>query len=166
MQYVSSDTNVWIDFFAIDKLELPFRLPLTYIMYEGTVRDELIKPATLGDKLIGLGLESIDITIEEYIRAEEYNVKYKQPSIHDCVALAIAKERRITLLTGDGALRRAAEKEGVTVIGTIGLLDRLKESELIDVSEYRACLKSLESLNGGIVRLPKDAIKERLNKTK
>ena len=27
MEYISSDTNVWLDFMMIEQLELPFRLP-------------------------------------------------------------------------------------------------------------------------------------------
>ncbi len=30
--YISSDTNVWIDFSVIGRIELPFRLPYTYMM--------------------------------------------------------------------------------------------------------------------------------------
>ena len=162
MQYISSDTNVWIDFFSIDRLQLPFRLPYTFIMYEDTIKNELIKPKNLGDILIESGLKSIDVSLDEYILAEQYNVKYKKPSIHDCMALAVAKNRNIVLLTGDGALRKAAKAEGVSVIGTIGILDRLLEEDSIDIKEYRECLESFEKLNGGIVRLPRTAIKERL----
>jgi len=34
MTYISSDTNIWIDFMTIEKLELPFRIPYTFLMYE------------------------------------------------------------------------------------------------------------------------------------
>ena len=33
MEYISSDTNVWIDFNIISRMNLPFLLPYTYIMY-------------------------------------------------------------------------------------------------------------------------------------
>ena len=42
MQYISSDTNVWIDFVTIQKTEIPFRLPYTYIMSKDAVEDELL----------------------------------------------------------------------------------------------------------------------------
>lgn len=166
MQYISSDTNVWIDFLAIDRINLPFRLPFTYIMFEETIKNELIKPANLGTKLIECGLESVDITLAELIRAERYSEENRKLSPHDCVALAIAKERDIILLTGDGVLRNVAKEEGVTVIGTLGILDQLLKNELIDVSEYKECLQGFESLNGGAVRLPRSAISERLERTK
>ena len=166
MQYISSDTNVWIDFFSISRLELPFRLPYTYIMYEGTVKNELIKPRDMGSRLIELGLESVDINAEEFIMAEQFNAKYANPSGHDCIALAIAKNRGLVLLTGDSSLRKAAEKEGVKVMGTIGILDQLYGNDAITVKEYRECLTKLTELNGGVVRLPWAVLKERLEKTK
>ena len=42
MIFISSDTNVWIDFMTIGKLELPFRLPYTYLMYYEAVENELL----------------------------------------------------------------------------------------------------------------------------
>jgi len=40
--------------------------------------------------------------------AEEYGRKYKKLSIYDRIALTIAKNRHILLLTGDLNLRKAA----------------------------------------------------------
>ena len=166
MEYISSDTNVWVDFFSIDRLSLPFLLPFTYIMYEETVDDELIKPKDLGNRLIEYGLQSIDISLDEFILAEEYNEKYKQPSKHDCMAMAIAKHRGIILMTGDKNLRKAAAREGVKVIGTLGILDMLFDRGCIDATEYRLCLEKFDSKNGGVIRLPQNAISERLGKIK
>ena len=44
MTYISSDTNVWIDFAKIKTLEIPIRLPYTYIMNTDAVKDELLSP--------------------------------------------------------------------------------------------------------------------------
>ena len=41
MEYISSDTNVWLDFATINKLEIPFKLPYTYIMNEDAIAEEL-----------------------------------------------------------------------------------------------------------------------------
>lgn len=51
MEYVSSDTNIWIDFSVIQKIELPFRLPYTYIMSEDAIADELRSPPELGQEM-------------------------------------------------------------------------------------------------------------------
>lgn len=52
-------------------------------------------------------------------------ILYPKLSIQDRIALAIAKQRNIVLLPGDMALRKAATKEGVSIMGTLGVLGRL-----------------------------------------
>ena len=164
MEYISSDTNVWIDFVTINAIEIPFRLPYTFIMSKDAIEDELISPPGLGQKLIDNGLVPVEITIEEFFLAEEYGYTYRKLSIFDRIALAIAKCRCITLLTGDGALRKAAKQENVMVIGTLGLLDQLWDQKKISADEYETCLRRLLENNGGHVRLPEGEIVDRLEK--
>lgn len=162
MEYISSDTNVWLDFAIINRLEIPFRLPYTYIMNEDAIENELLSPKELRENLVGLGLQAVELSEEEFYLAEEYNAKYAKPSLYDCVALSIAKIRGIVLMTGDGSLRKAAEQEGVEVLGTIGVLDRLYEGEYIEQEEYINCLNSLLKNNGKGVRLPAQELQKRL----
>ena len=164
MEYISSDTNIWLDFIEINRLEFPFKLPYTYIMNEDAIVDELIYPKGLKDNLITLGLQAVELSEEEFYLAEEYNAKHAKPSVHDCVALAIAKVRGITLMTGDGPLRKLAKQEGVSVIGTIGIMDQLYENGHIDKEEYVSSLKSLIESNGRKVRLPEKELIQRLEK--
>ena len=162
MQYISSDTNVWIDFYTINRIDLPFRLSYTYIMSKDAVEDEILSPPGLGAELISKGLVPVEITIEEFRLAQQYGEDYLRLSIYDRIALAIAKKRRITLLTGDGALRKAAMRECVSVMGTLGILDQLWQKEKIDAREMRFCLEQLKANNGGVVRLPANEIEKRL----
>ena len=129
MKYISSDTNIWIDFNTISRTDLPFRLPCTYIMYKEALRKEIINPPELLADLQKRGLIGVDLTIEEFFYADELSKKYVKLSGYDRTALAVAKYRKIPLLTGDNPLRKAAEKEGVEVFGTIGLLDKLYEGD-------------------------------------
>ena len=163
MEFISSDTNVWIDFVTIQKTEVPFRLPYTYIMSQDAVGDELLSPPGLGQQLISLGLVPVSISIDEFFLAEEYGNSYKKLSVYDRIALAIAKCRQITLLTGDGALRKAAVLEGVPIMGTLGILDHLWAQHLISVEELKICLQRLLDNNGGAIRLPKAEILSRLD---
>lgn len=164
MQFVSSDTNVWMDFFAIRQMRLPFRLPYIYIMNADAIADELISPPDIGERLILYGLVAVEITTEEFLLAQEYEARYRRLSKYDRTALAIAKARGIKLLTGDKALRRAAESECVETIGTIWILDQLLEQEKITKDEYILCLQGLAENNGGIVRLPIAEINLRLER--
>lgn len=165
MEYISSDTNVWLDFKTIGFLELSFRLPYAYLMNSDAIHDELLSPVDLSESLIKLGLIETDLSIEEFYLASEYMEKYKKPSKYDCIALAIAKTRQIKLMTGDMALRKAALQEGVQVIGTIGILDELKNNALLQPEEYQMCLRMLHHYNGKKVRLPEHELLLRLNET-
>lgn len=161
-EFISSDTNVWIDFSITGHIDFPFRLPYTYIMNTDAIDDELLQPPGLRGELLANGLVAVELDMEEFNLADDYGTKYIKLSTYDRIALAIAKHRGITLLTGDGALRKAARAEGVHVLGTIGILDRLIDYELIEKHEYVDCLKSLQSHNGR--RLPKADIEQRLSK--
>ena len=165
MEYISSDTNVWVDFSLIEETEIPFRLPYTYIMNTDAMHDELLSPAGLCAELVSLGLVGVELELEEFELAESYAPRYVKLSIYDRIALSIAKVRNITLLTGDGALRKAAVAEGVKVMGTIGIIDELHERKLIDTSEYRECLLKLQKYNGQGVRLPRAELEKRLQRT-
>ena len=164
MEYISSDTNVWIDFSIIQKLNLPFKLPYTYIMNEDAISDELLSPPGLGERLKAYGLKAVEISDLEFDLAQSYGEKYLKLSIYDRIALSIAKNRNITLLTGDGSLRKACKKEGVPVIGTLGIFDQLLTLEMISNQEYKDCLQRLQQQNGGTIRLPSAEIDSRLEK--
>lgn len=166
MQYISSDTNVWIDFYVISKLDLPFRLPYAYIMYEESIDGELLNPPNLSSNLREAGLIGVEITTEEFFLADSWGNIYKKLSTPDRIALSIAKTRNIVLLTGDRALRNAAKNEGVSVIGTIGLLDQLYEKDLIDKREAIECLTALLDHNGREVRLPEKELRDRIDRLK
>jgi len=162
MEYVSSDTNVWIDFNIINALDLPFTLDLTYIMFHETINQEILYPPGLKDRLITLGLMPVQITADEFFYADEITDRYPRLSVHDRIALSIAKYRSIVLLTGDGALRKAAIRENVDVTGTIGLLDRIYHEGHIGKAKYRKILEDLKQCNGGEIRLPDEELERRL----
>ena len=162
MEYISSDTNVWIDFNLVARLEMPFRLECTYIMFEEAIEDEIRSPIGLKEELLKLGLEGVTITTDEYYYADALGEKYPRLSAYDRIALSIAKERSISLLTGDMELRKAAKKEDVLVLGTIGLLDRLMAEKRISNEEYTGCIKDFIQKNGDGIRLPEDELRRRL----
>lgn len=162
MEYISSDTNIWLDFAAIDHLELPFKLPHIYLMNGDAVRDELLFPPGLNERLIAFGLVETELTEKEFFLVEEYTERFAKLSVYDCVALAIAKCCAIVLMTGDKLLRKAALGEGVAVMGTIGVLDQLYNGKYIESGMYIECLRKLQKLNGGKIRLPAKEIEKRL----
>lgn len=163
-EFISSDTNIWIDFNAIGVATMPFKLNCTFIMWNEAVEFEILTPEGLREKLLDAGLQAVRLSAKEFFLADEYGDRYAALSTYDAVALAIAKCRDITLLTGDMRLRKAAAKEGVSVMGTIGLLDRLLADDLVRTDEYREAVRALLDANGGVVRLPENELLERLEK--
>ena len=163
MEYISSDTNVWIDFLQINELSLPFRLNFTYIMNTDAIDNELIEPPGLSSSLVSLGLKPVELELEELVMADEWGEKYKRLSRFDRIALAIAKSRGIVLLTGDRVLRNAAKSEKVIVIGTLGIMDMLLSEKKISKAQYKDYIKTFKALNRGEVRLPDDELDHRLD---
>lgn len=162
---LSSDTNVWIDFYIIGGLELPFRLDHIFYMSSDAIGDEVLSPADLSVKLVGLGLVGLEVSEDEYYLAYSFVVKYPKLSRYDGIALAISKLRGFILLSGDRALRCAAECEGVEVRGTLWVYDELVRFDRITLEERLFYLSLLEDNNGGCrgVRLPASEIRKRLD---
>lgn len=162
MQYISSDTNVWIDFALIHRLDLPFRLGFTYCMSSDTVEAELLEPPGIREQLLSLGLLPLEIDETEFEMAIQLGASYKKLSFYDLLALAITKNRGFILLSGDGALRRAARKENIEVRGTLWILDQLLETGKIGIDEYRAALTDIHNETSGRIRLPREEILKRI----
>lgn len=162
MEYISSDTNVWFDYYAISKLDLPFRLNCTYIIFYETLRQEIITPLGLIDELRSLGLVEIDLTEEEYFYADELSNKYPKLTGYDAIALSVAKNRSILLLTGDEAMRKVAAIETIDYIGSIGLLDLLLNESRVTSQEYLDCLQMWKNQAAGGRRLPIHEIDKRI----
>ena len=153
--FISSDTNVWIDFHEIGHLDHPFRLNFEYYISEDTFREEFLKSEPMKHSLMTLGLHLADITDEEFLEAVAFQGRYQELSLYDAFALAIAKLRGWTLLTGDMPLRKAAIKESVEVHGTIWIYDQLKVQGKMTDDEYDSVIsKLIDAVKNGRCRLP------------
>lgn len=158
MELVSSDSNVWIDFEVIDRLDLPFCLPHKYVMCKDAFLQELFP---FSDKMAGLcgkGLHLVDLTDTELQLVLSWEQKYRKLSRFDRCALAIALERNCVLLTGDRALRNAAGCEGVSCMGTLGIFGLLFELDILDCGDFLESLRLLQTHNGQEIRLPANEI--------
>lgn len=161
MELISSDTNIWIDFSCADFLYGPFSMSEKYqfIISAYTLEKELVYPADLGHRLLELGLQPVEVQRDEISLADVYE-KYSMLSLYDRFALAIAKHRRIILLTGDADLRKAAMKEGVEVHGSLWVVDEAYEGNKITLQTYKDVLESF--LSSPRIRLPRGEIIKRL----
>lgn len=166
MEYICGDTNVWLDFEYIDRVELLFKGKYKYVIPYRAIKKEMLTPPELGNKLMEYGVTGIKLTSDELELSGEYQRIYSKLSMIDRYVLAIAKKRKIILMTGDMNLRKAATKERVRVIGSLGILDMLLEDESIDVDAYKECLCLFADYKGNKIRLPEKEINKRLEKCK
>ena len=65
-EFISSDTNVWIDFSITGHIDFQFRLPYTYIMNTDAIDDELLQPPGLRGELLANGLVAVELDMEEF----------------------------------------------------------------------------------------------------
>lgn len=160
--YISSDTNIWIDFYEIGHLDHPFRLTHEYYISKEAYNDELLKSDELRQELINKGLKLAEVNEDEFSQARAYSEMYRRLSIYDTIALSIAKSRKWILLTGDKRLREAAEKESVECHGIIWIYDELKDDGMMTNKEYHSAIADLtEAVENGLCRLPKDELEKR-----
>lgn len=87
------------------------------------------------------------------------DAKARQASMNDCFALALAKQEQCPLLTGDMALRKAAEKEAILVQGTLWVVEQLITHDVLSVEEAQAAYDKMAKAGR---RLPWTLAKQRL----
>ena len=158
MHVLVSDTSVLIDLERGSLLEasfhLPFRFAVPDLLYERELKD------WRGDELTRLGLAVEGLDGDGVSRALAYRQRVQALSLPDCFALALAQTRSWVLLSGDRALRRLAEDEGVECHGVLWLLDEMQAAAVVSVRELYDGLTKI-SVHPRC-RLPKTEIRRRL----
>lgn len=110
MKYISSDTNVWIDFYKISKTQLPFRMSCKYIMFHEAIEKELLYPKDLKSQLIDGGLLGVEITTEELFYADELSKKYRKVfDLIDMSFMATASKKKKEKIRGPKGANRPVD---------------------------------------------------------
>ena len=148
MQLLISDANILIDMEEGGLLEAMFNLPYQFATPDILFVEELEEEHS---HLLELGLELKEVLPASMMYAMELTTKYRKASRNDCFALALAKQESCPLLTGDMALRNAAQKEAAVVNGTIWLVSQLVVHQQINTEQARTSYRQMQ-VNGR--RLP------------
>ena len=132
MQLLISDANILIDMEEGLLIEPMFQLP-----YQFTIPDILFAEELEVEHkyLLELGLSQSELSGEMMAYAMELTSRYTKASRNDCFALALAAQKECALLTGDKALRDAAETEAVLVRGTLWLVGLMVRQGLIGIEQ-------------------------------
>lgn len=156
MAWLISDANIIIDMESGGILDKMFRLPETFAVPNVLYIEELEEHHSY---LPGLGLMVLDVRAEYVSEAYRLGDVYKRPSHNDLLALALAKQERCPLLTGDAWLREAAELEQVDVSGTLWVVEKLFAEKIID---YRGANVAYDKMKSDSTRLPWDEVGQQL----
>lgn len=122
MPVLISDANVIIDMEDGELTRQMFALPYQFLVPDLLFYDELEQHHP---ELIELGLRLVELVPESMERALQLEQQYRRPSVNDCFALAAAEQEKCPLITCDGPLRKAAQKENVEIRGTLWVVEEL-----------------------------------------
>lgn len=154
MFLVISDASVLIDIECGKLTSAMFSLPWKFAVPDVLYEEELFKRHS---KLLKFGL--IKKTMDSELVKEAYDLrnKYLRPSVNDMLALTLAKYENCKLLTGDKALRKAAEELNVEVHGTLWLVNEMIIHKKITKDIARV---SFQDMRNSGSRLPWDKIEK------
>jgi predicted nucleic acid-binding protein len=134
------DTTICIDLFHGQLLDKATKLPYELALPDVIVH-ELISPP--GEMFIQAGFSEIHLSGEYSEQIILLRNHYSKPSTNDLFALLLAKIDSCALITGDDALRKAANEEGVPVFGLLWFLDRLVDQEILTTKEAADALRKV-----------------------
>ena len=145
---VVCDANVLIDLEAGRLLDAFFRLPLRFHVPADLYRSDLEqRHPQLRHRL------SLDVPDADAMRdVARLSWRHKKIDTSDSFALELARRNAWLLLTGDRALRAAAELEKVSVHGTLWVVERLLESGAVSPEQAEAAFERMKASG----RLPWD----------
>ncbi len=167
MEIIVNDTNIFIDLYDCNLLEAFFKLPYRIHTVDFVVAELTnVKQREAVEAFI----VSNDLTLKKFTPKEVnaiYEFAYIESyesnlSITDCSVLFYAKGLdNAKLLTGDSKLRSKANKDNVDVSGILFVFDKLVKHGIIEKTTASSKLEILKSRN---IRLPQDAVNDRINK--
>lgn len=152
------DANILIDLHIGRVLWEVLGLPISLVAPDLVV-GELHEPS--GELLVSNELlASVELPPRQVQELDDLHNTYRGLSVSDCASLVLAKMLKVTLLSGDGELRRAATLEGLAVRGTLWLIDEMVEVEAVSHGLAMNALRLLEDRRNGR-RLPRSEITKR-----
>ena len=134
MRVVISDSSVLIDLAKAKLIEMTLALPYEFVIPDVIFTDELIDLKYYEkEQLLELGFQIGSLTGEQVKTVFKYGVSYKPLTTNDCFALVMAETiAESILLTGDGDLRKAAQRHKVETHGIIWLCEQMSEFKTVD----------------------------------
>lgn len=140
MLLLISDANILMDVEVGDLIAPMFSLGYQFAVPDILYYEELEEQHA---HLIDMGLQIRSLSEKSVERVQLLSQTYVRPGRIDLFALALAELESCPLLTGDAALRQAAETEQIEVKGTIWLIGEMVREQRITVAVARAALHKM-----------------------
>lgn len=156
MLLLISDANVLMDIEVGDLVAPMFSLSYQFAVPDVLYYEELEEQHA---HLLDMGLQTRTLSPKSVERVQTLSQTHVKPGRNDLFALALAEVEECPLLTGDAALRQAAETEHVEVKGTVWLISEMVREQRITTPVARAALQKMR-INGR--RLPWEAAEQML----
>lgn len=137
-----SDANILIDVEVGGLMAPMFSLDYQFAVPDVLFFEELAEQHAHWQDM---GLQVKSLSAQGVDRVQALSQKYKRPSRNDLFALALAEHAQCPLLTGDAALRSAAEAEHIEVKGTIWLVSEMVRQQCITVAVALAAYKKMQA---------------------
>lgn len=142
MLLLISDANILIDIevgeLTASMFSLGYQFAVPDILFEEELRGQ-------HEHLLSLGLQTRVLSPDALYHMQQLAAVHRRPSRNDLFALALAAAEHCPLLTGDAALRKAAQQEGIEVKGSIWLLEQMLRQERISFAVARAALRKMRT---------------------
>lgn len=151
-----SDANILIDIEVGGLIAPMFSLGYQFFVPDVIYWEELAEQHA---HWLDMGLQIQSLSAEGVARVQILSQKYQRPSRNDLFALALAEQAQCPLLTGDAALRSAAEAEHIEVKGTVWLVAEMLGKKCITPTVARA---AFDRMREGGRRLPWDVLEKLL----
>lgn len=154
------DANVLIDLYLSELLRELFNLSLDLVAPD-VVITELLQPDA--EEVLAYGLRQAELSGQQVEEVASLRSQYRRLSASDLSAFVLARSLNGTLLTNEGSLRRLAQQEELPVHGTLWLLDRMVEADVILPGRAAEALERMLSCGS---RFPRAECKKRFQRWK
>ncbi len=148
-----ADASVLIDLNNGGVLHVLSRMPFEVVIPDVIVAEEL--QSIDAQWLLSQGVRVQGLPPSRVVEVFALAQFHRSVSANDLFAFVLARDLGATLLTGDSALRRFAEREGVPVHGTLWVLEGMVNLNHVGPAE---ALISLERIRVAGSRLPEREI--------
>ena len=145
MRVVISDSSVLIDLAKARLIENTLALPYEFVIPDVIFADELIDLRHYKkEQLLELGFKTGSLAGEQVETVIKCGVRYKSLTANDCFSLVLAETiAEAILLTGDGDLRKAAQRHKVETHSIIWLCEQMRDCQTVDEKILLVALESL-----------------------